>query len=74
MNKDNLYVISFDKVFYDSFKEDENPFTVPMVALFNKNVISEKEARKLIKQGPFVYERDSRIVVMDMEQYTNLCK
>lgn len=74
MNKDKLYVISFDKVFYDSFKEDKNPFTVPMVALFNINTISKKEARKVIKAGEFVYEHDSRLVVMTMEQYKNLCK
>lgn len=67
MNKDNLYVISFDREYSENC-------VCPMVALFNVNTISEKEARKVIKQGSFIYDRDPRLVVMTMEQYTNLCK
>ena len=67
MNKDKLYVISFEEspIYYSKQQ---------YVALFNNTVISEKEAREIISKGRFIYEHDNRLVVMTMEQYTNLCK
>lgn len=67
MNKDNLYVISFEKIY------NENCFS-EMIVLFNINVISEKAVREIIKQGSFVYDHCPSIVVMTKEQYDNLCK
>lgn len=67
MNKDKLYVISFEQAYSENV-------SCPKVALFNTDTISEKEVRRIIGEGSFVYEQDNRFVVMTMEQYTNLCR
>ena len=67
MNEENLFVIEFQV----GYGDDEY---VEHVALFNTNVIKEKEVRKLLKKGPFIYEHDPRFVVMYKDQYENLCK
>ena len=76
MNTDNLFIIEFDKT-YDNCplgRESTEEISIPMICLFNKNVISEEEVRKILSEGTFVYNLEDRIVVMYKRQYDNLCK
>lgn len=62
--KENIFIIEYDISI--------GSHSMEMVAMYNKNVITEEEVVKLIEDG--MVDTDNRVVVMNRKQYDNLVK
>lgn len=64
--------MQFDNIMRCDFEVEIGVKPQKMLALFNKEKITEDEVCQIISKGPFVWERTEKIIVMTPEQFENV--